>query len=62
MHLGEFAWLPPLIFAIATVVGTANADDAREIPRSIMRSFALLGLGVVLVGLAVHLLATVFSG
>ena len=57
----EFLWLLPVMVAVAIVLGTAGRNGARVIVRSIWSTFLALTLGVVAVGVAIHLIAHLFA-
>ena len=57
----EFLWLLPVMVAVAIVLGTAGRSGARVIARSIWSTFVALTLGVLAVGVAIHLIARVFA-
>jgi len=57
----DLIWLPPLMAAVAIVLGATGRHDGRRTLRSIVHSFVGLTLGVVIVGLAIHIVARIFS-
>ena len=57
----ELVWLPPVMLAIATVLGTAGRNGFRTIVRSIWNTFVVLTIGVVVVGVVIHVVARVFA-
>lgn len=57
----DLLWLLPIMAAIAIVLGTAGRSHRGEIPRAIWSTFVALTLGVVTVGIVIHLVATVFA-
>lgn len=57
----ELLWLPPVMLAIAMVLGTAGRNGAKTILRSIWSTFVVLSLGVVVVGIVIHVVARVFA-
>jgi hypothetical protein len=57
----DLLWLPPIMVAIAIVLGAAGRTGARPILRSIWSTFLTLSLGVVTVGVAIHLVARIFA-
>ena len=61
MSLLELLWLPPVVFAIALVVGTSSAEDFGDGVRAVLDSFLKLTVGVVLVGVVIHVVAQVFA-
>ena len=63
MTLWQLAWFPPLLFCIACVLGASGVHPARgQLLRSILQTFLYLFIGIVGVGLLIHLVAVVFSG
>jgi len=61
MTWGELIWLPPVMAAIALVLGTAGRNGARTIARSVLSTFWVLTAGVVVVGVVIHVIARVFA-
>jgi hypothetical protein len=61
MSWTELLWLPPVMLAVAMVLGAAGRTGARAIARSIASTFAWLTGGVILVGLVIHVVARVFA-
>ncbi len=57
----ELLWLPPVMIAIAIVLGTAGRTGFKAIVRSIYNTFVVLTLGVVIVGVVIHVVARVFA-
>ena len=57
----DLLWLLPVMVAVSIVLGTAGRNGARVIARSIWSTFVALTLGVVAVGIAIHLIARVFA-
>ncbi len=57
----DLLWLLPVMIAVSIVLGTAGRTGARVIARSIWSTFVALTLGVVVVGVAIHLIARVFA-
>jgi hypothetical protein len=51
----DLLWFPPLMLAIAVVVGTAGRRRG-EIARAVRRTFIALVIGVIAVGIAVRVL------
>ena len=63
MTWADLLWFPPLMLGIAAVLGAAGTDrGAREMWADITRMFLTLSLGVVGVGVVVHVVAAFFSG
>ena len=59
----QLAWYPPLLFGIACVLGATGTHPGRDqLVRSILRTFVWLFIGITGVGVAIHLIATLFSG
>ena len=59
----DLLWFPPLMLAIAAVLGTAGSDGSwAAIRHDTLRMFRTLSLGVIAVGVVIHLVASVFSG
>ena len=54
-------WLLPVMAAIAIVLGAAGRTGFTEVRRAIVSTFIALTLGVVVVGVVIHLVATVFA-
>lgn len=61
MSWADLLWLPPIMLAVAIVLGTAGRSGWQEIRRSIWNTFLALTLGVVAVGVVIHLIARVFA-
>jgi len=57
----DLIWLPPLMAAIAVVLGATGRHGRRSTMRAIVHHFVALTLGVVIVGLAIHVVARIFS-
>ena len=57
----ELIWLPPIMLAIAVVLGTAGRNGFRVIARSVWSTFLVLTLGVIVVGLVIHAVARTFA-
>lgn len=55
------AWFVPALLCISIVVGAAGHEGAADIRRSIARTFRSFFLGVLMLGLCIHLLARVFA-
>ncbi len=64
MTLLDLLWFPPVMFAIAMVLGAASAED--EVPgdlvRSVVRTFILLSVSVIIVGAVIHVISNTFAG
>ncbi|MDJ0975408.1 MAG: hypothetical protein QNJ98_13165 [Planctomycetota bacterium] len=60
----DLLWFPPVMLAIAMVLGAASADDdpPGDLTRSIVRTFVMLSVSVVAVGVVLHLVANAFAG
>ncbi len=61
MSWSDLIWLPPVMIAVAMVLGATGRHGAREVTRSIVHTFIALTLGVVIVGLVIHVVAQVFA-
>jgi len=61
LSFGDLAWLPPVMVAIAVVLGCAGGGTTREAVRKGVRSLLGLTAGVLVVGLVIHLLARLFA-
>lgn len=61
MSWQEQFWLLPVMVAIAVVLGAAGREGRREIRGAIVHTFVVLTLGVVLVGVVIHVIARVFA-
>jgi len=57
----DLLWLPPVMLAVALVLGTAGRSGARVIARSVWHTFFALTLGICAVGVCIHLIARIFS-
>ncbi len=57
----DLLWLPPVMVAIAVVLGAAGRRGFRPIVRSIWSTFLTLTFGVIAVGVAIHLVARIFA-
>jgi hypothetical protein len=57
----DLLWAPPLLLAIAVVLGTVGRTRADEIGRTIRRRFFELTFGLVLVALLVRGVVTLFA-
>ena len=57
----DLLWLLPVMVAVAVVLGTAGRSGREVIMRSIWSTFVALTLGVVAVGVAIHLVARIFA-
>ncbi len=53
----ELLWFVPLMLGVSVVVGAAGVDGRAAITRNIVRCFRTLTLGVVAVGVVIHVLA-----
>ena len=60
MTFVDLLWFPPLMLAIAVVVGTAGRRRG-EIAHAIRRTFVALVLGVVAVGIAVRIVVELLA-
>jgi hypothetical protein len=56
VRLADFAFLPPLCFAIALVTSAAHREDMREILRHALRAWLVTLGGIVIFALAVSYL------
>jgi hypothetical protein len=61
MTFRDLLWAPPLLLAIAVVLGTVGRHHADEIGRTIRRRFVELALGLVLVTVFVRAVVTLFA-
>jgi hypothetical protein len=61
MSWADLIWLPPVMLAVAIVLGTAGRDDLPTIGRSIRQTFVALTFGVIAVGVVIHLVARIFA-
>ena len=57
----DLLWLPPIMLAVSIVLGATGRDGFRDISRSVMHTFVALTVGVVCVGVAIHLVARFFA-
>ena len=57
----DLLWLPPIMLAVSIVLGAAGRNGFKVIARSILQTFVALTLGVIAVGIAIHLLSTLFA-
>lgn len=61
MTLLELLWLAPLMLAVAVVLGISDARGAAAVTAAIRRRFVTLTLVVVLVGVLIRVLVTLFA-
>jgi len=61
MSWGDLLWLPPIMLAVAIVLGAAGRNGTQNISRSILQTFVALTLGVIAVGVAIHVVAEIFA-
>ena len=61
MTLIDLLWLPPVMLAVALVLGAAGRTGFHTIRRAVVRTFIGLTVGVILVGVAIHLIANAFA-
>ena len=61
MSWGDLLWLPPIMLAVAIVLGAAGRNGSKNISRSILQTFVALTLGVIAVGIAIHVVAEIFA-
>lgn len=61
MSWSDLLWLPPVMVAVAMVLGATGRHGRREVTRSIVHTFIALTLGVVIVGVVIHVVASVFA-
>jgi len=54
-------WLPPVMLAVSLVLGSAGRNGFSNIARSVVHTFVALTVGVLGVGVAIHVIARVFS-
>jgi hypothetical protein len=57
----DLLWLPPVMLAVALVLGASGRTGYRAISRAVVRTFLGLTLGVVAVGIAIHLISNFFA-
>lgn len=61
MTLVDLLWLPPVMLAVALVLGAAGRHGYRDIRASVVRTFFGLTLGVMAVGIVIHIVARLFA-
>ena len=61
MNWIDLIWLPPIMLAVSVVLGATGRNGLREISRSVMHTFVALTVGVLCVGIAIHLIASLFA-
>ena len=61
MSLLELAWFPPLMLAVAIVLGVTGARGRAHVVREARRRFVGLGLMVVIVGITIQVLVMTFA-
>lgn len=61
MRWVDLLWLLPVMAAVAIVLGATGRRRARVIAGSIWQTFVALTLGVLGVGVAIHLIARIFA-
>jgi hypothetical protein len=57
----DLVWLAPVMVAISTVLATAGADGLGDGVRRFVHSLVTLTLGVLAVGVVLHLVARIFA-
>ena len=57
----DLIWLPPVMLAVSIVLGAAGRNGFKVIARSILQTFVALTIGVIAVGVAIHLIAQLFA-
>jgi hypothetical protein len=57
----DLLWLPPVMLAVALVLGAAGRTGFVNIARSVLHTFIALTVGVLVVGLVVHVVALAFA-
>jgi hypothetical protein len=57
----DLLWLPPVMLAVALVLGSTGRTGWHEISRSVLHTFVALTIGVVCVGAAIHLISRIFA-
>lgn len=64
MTLADLLWFPPVMMGIAMVLGAASAEDdvPGDLMRSVLRTFLLLSVSVLIVGAVIFVIANTFSG
>jgi hypothetical protein len=53
--------LPPVMLAVALVLGSAGRSGLRDMSRSVLHTFVALTAGVIGVGLFIHVIARIFA-
>ena len=61
MSWADLLWLPPVMLAVAIVLGAAGRNGFKVVARSILQTFVALTLGVIAVGIGIHVVAQLFS-
>ena len=57
----DLLWLPPVMLAVATVLGATGREGVRVIGRAIVHTLVFLTIGVLVVGVVIHLVSQVFA-
>jgi hypothetical protein len=57
----DLLWLPPVMLAVATVLGATGREGVRVIGRAIVHTFVFLTIGVLVVGVVIHVVSQVFA-
>ena len=57
----DLLWLPPVMLAVATVLGATGREGVRVIGRAIVHTLVFLTNGVLVVGVVIHLVSQVFA-
>jgi hypothetical protein len=57
----DLAWFPPLVLAIAVVLGACGSRPDAEIPPTIFHRFVQLLVGLSAVGVVVHSVVLLFA-
>ncbi|MBW2373121.1 MAG: hypothetical protein JRF70_11335 [Deltaproteobacteria bacterium] len=61
MMWADLIWLPPIMLAVALVLGSAGRQGFTNTTRSVVHTFVALTLGVIAVGVGIHLVARIFA-
>lgn len=61
MSWTDLLWLPPIMLAVALVLGSAGRTGFRDIARSVLHTFVALTAGVIGVGIFIHVVARLFA-
>ena len=61
MQLQDLFWYIPVMISISMVLGASGAEDAKSYWQGAFHTFRALTIGVLCVGLLIHIVARVFS-